>query len=181
MLKACRRALNYLLNSQRENGSWVPLWFGNQHEPHEENPLYGTSRVLLALADPSEGSPDPSLAKAAKRGIQWLGQTQNQDGSWGGNQGIDGSVEETALGLEAWASAMQAGLWNHDPDLAGMTQRLLQGRAWLVDRVESNTWTQPSPIGFYFAKLWYFERLYPRIFTVAALRACLQIHVGSNQ
>ncbi|PYK61575.1 MAG: hypothetical protein DME21_08745 [Verrucomicrobia bacterium] len=26
-----------------------------------------------------------------------------------------------------------------------------------------------SPIGFYFAKLWYYERLYPQIFTVAAL------------
>ena len=28
---------------------------------------------------------------------------------------------------------------------------------------------EPSPIGFYFAKLWYFEKLYPIIFTVAAL------------
>ena len=26
-----------------------------------------------------------------------------------------------------------------------------------------------SPIGFYFAKLWYYERLYPLVFTVAAL------------
>jgi squalene-hopene/tetraprenyl-beta-curcumene cyclase len=29
-------------------------------------------------------------------------------------------------------------------------------------------WT-PSPISFYFAKLWYYERLYPQIFTVGAL------------
>jgi squalene-hopene/tetraprenyl-beta-curcumene cyclase len=28
---------------------------------------------------------------------------------------------------------------------------------------------QPTPIGFYFAKLWYYERLYPLIFTVGAL------------
>jgi len=27
----------------------------------------------------------------------------------------------------------------------------------------------PSPIGFYFANLWYYEKLYPIIFTVAAL------------
>ena len=27
----------------------------------------------------------------------------------------------------------------------------------------------PSPIGFYFANLWYFEKLYPVIYTVAAL------------
>jgi squalene-hopene/tetraprenyl-beta-curcumene cyclase len=34
---------------------------------------------------------------------------------------------------------------------------------------------EPSPIGFYFAKLWYFERLYPLIFTVAALRRAAQL------
>src|ERR1051325_9437365 len=28
---------------------------------------------------------------------------------------------------------------------------------------------EPSPIGFSFARLWYFERLYPLIFTVGAL------------
>ena len=28
---------------------------------------------------------------------------------------------------------------------------------------------KPTPIGFYFAKLWYFEKLYPIIFTVSAL------------
>ena len=44
---------------------------------------------------------------------------------------------------------------------------------WLVQRVEDGSFAEPSPIGFYFAKLWYFERLYPIIFSVAALgRAC---------
>jgi squalene-hopene/tetraprenyl-beta-curcumene cyclase len=27
----------------------------------------------------------------------------------------------------------------------------------------------PAPIGFYFARLWYFEKLYPLIFTAGAL------------
>ena len=36
-------------------------------------------------------------------------------------------------------------------------------------RIEAGTWRQPSPIGFYFARLWYFEKLYPLIFTAAAL------------
>ena len=40
---------------------------------------------------------------------------------------------------------------------------------WLVSQVESGAWTEPSPIGFYFAKLWYYEKLYPMIATVAAL------------
>jgi hypothetical protein len=35
--------------------------------------------------------------------------------------------------------------------------------------VEAGDWREPAPIGFYFAKLWYYERLYPMIFTVGAL------------
>jgi hypothetical protein len=35
---------------QRADGSWVPLWFGNQDHPAEENPVYGTAKVLLAYA-----------------------------------------------------------------------------------------------------------------------------------
>src|SRR6185295_1744374 len=46
---AFSRAVNYLRHSQQADGSWVPLWFGNQDAPNEENPTYGTSRVLIAL------------------------------------------------------------------------------------------------------------------------------------
>jgi squalene-hopene/tetraprenyl-beta-curcumene cyclase len=35
--------------------------------------------------------------------------------------------------------------------------------------VESNRHHESAPIGFYFAKLWYYEKLYPLIWTVAAL------------
>jgi squalene-hopene/tetraprenyl-beta-curcumene cyclase len=44
-----------------------------------------------------------------------------------------------------------------------------RGVAWLVERVEQGGLHEATPIGFYFAKLWYFEKLYPIIFTVAAL------------
>jgi squalene-hopene/tetraprenyl-beta-curcumene cyclase len=43
-----------------------------------------------------------------------------------------------------------------------------------VEAVESGRFRDPSPIGFYFAKLWYFEKLYPLIFTVAALGRALR-------
>ena len=42
-----------------------------------------------------------------------------------------------------------------------------------MDKVEDGTFVNPSPIGFYFAKLWYFEKLYPVIFAVSALRALI--------
>jgi squalene-hopene/tetraprenyl-beta-curcumene cyclase len=44
-----------------------------------------------------------------------------------------------------------------------------RGAAWLVARVEAGSWHIPTPIGFYFAKLWYYERLYPQVWTVGAL------------
>jgi squalene-hopene/tetraprenyl-beta-curcumene cyclase len=44
-----------------------------------------------------------------------------------------------------------------------------KGLAWLVSKIEAGGLSHPSPIGFYFAKLWYYEKLYPIIFTVSAL------------
>ncbi|MFM9961998.1 MAG: hypothetical protein ACKV2Q_12320 [Planctomycetaceae bacterium] len=49
-----------------------------------------------------------------------------------------------------------------------------RGLSWLIVRVEDGRFREPSPIGFYFAKLWYFEALYPLIFTVAALRKAVE-------
>jgi squalene-hopene/tetraprenyl-beta-curcumene cyclase len=55
------------------------------------------------------------------------------------------------------------------------------GLAWLVEQVESGGLGFAAPIGFYFAKLWYSEKLYPLIFAVGALgRACNQRRMGKN-
>jgi squalene-hopene/tetraprenyl-beta-curcumene cyclase len=51
----------------------------------------------------------------------------------------------------------------------GVERVVNRGLEWLVCEVERGGLDRPTPIGFYFAKLWYFERLYPIIFTVAAL------------
>jgi hypothetical protein len=54
-------------------------------------------------------------------------------------------------------------------------QAARRGLDWLLAAVETNNATRCSPIGFYFAKLWYYEKLYPTIFTVSALgQAMLQ-------
>ena len=50
----------------------------------------------------------------------------------------------------------------------------------LVEAVESGRFREPTPIGFYFAKLWYFERMYPLVWTVMALgRARQSMHTSS--
>ena len=52
---------------------------------------------------------------------------------------------------------------------AALRSAIVRGGEWLSDAIENERWQTPAPIGFYFAKLWYYERLYPLIFTVAAL------------
>ncbi len=49
-----------------------------------------------------------------------------------------------------------------------------RGTRWLVEAVERGEWKRTAPVGFYFAKLWYFERLYPQLATVAGLGAAVQ-------
>ena len=94
----------------------------------------------------------------------WL--NQNSDFGWGGEPAyvyendstIHSSVEETALAIEAL-------LGFGDTNSVAVEN----GLSWLIDRVERNEHQNAAPIGFYFAKLWYYEDLYPVIFTVGAL------------
>ncbi len=158
---AIHRGMSYLGGQQHADGSWVPLWFGNQSHPAEENPVYGSARVLAAYRDLGRDH-EP----AAQRGYVWLVAAQNRDGGWGGSSpatdatGHSSSVEETALAVEALMTG-GSGLVGH--------RAAERGLQWLISAVESGSHRQCSPIGFYFAKLWYYERLYPLIFSVSAL------------
>ncbi len=187
MDEAARKAVRFLLNRQREDGAWAPLWFGNEHADGELNLVYGTARVLAALLPPEPESPELS---AVVRAANWLLAAQNPNGGWGHGSDGPSSTEETALAVEtlsavarAELSAQPAKFQSRELRLltASLPEALARGTELLIARLESGTWREPSPIGFYFAKLWYFERLYPMIFTVAALRAVSESLGGARE
>ena len=154
-LRSIARGVAFLAKTQRPDGAWLPLWFGNERARDDENPTYGTAKVVIALRELRNcGIAVPPMVLHAS--IRWLGGAQNVEGGWGGVPGVRPSVEETALGLEALAGTLEVNATD-------------MGVCWLLDRIESGAWREPAPIGFYFAKLWYHERLYPLIWTVGAL------------
>lgn len=165
--RATRRALSFLERSQREDGAFVPLWFGHQLETSEENPVYGTSRVLKGLAAVEAGS---TLAQQVRRRAeQFLLQVQNPDGGWGAAAGVASSIEETAVAISAIAAA------GSSPAARAAAYR---GADWLAGKTDSFRTFAAAPIGLYFAKLWYSEELYPIIFATAAMQA-LEEHATS--
>ena len=161
---ATLKGLRFLETVQREDGSWLPLWFGNQHAPDDENPTYGTARVLAAFRD--LGMQD---SPAARRALRWLIDAQHESGGWGGARGTPPGIEESALALEALMAC--AG----DAADGATSEAIARGLDWLVERVDDGSYLEASPIGFYFAKLWYYEKLYPLIFTAGALERALRL------
>jgi squalene-hopene/tetraprenyl-beta-curcumene cyclase len=175
---AIRSAVRFLAQQQLASGAWEPLWFGNEHAPEEKNFTYGTARIiaaLSALAGAEHGEWfEPYFKRALERmltqGVRWLLSAQQKDGAWSGAETGPPSNEETALAVAALARAFP-----HLEDQSVIAQAVSRGTNWLITRVESGAWREPSPIGFYFARLWYFERLYPMIFTTGALAAALDL------
>lgn len=148
--RATARALRFLEEAQRRDGAFVPLWFGNQDAANDENPTYGTARVVIALEAVA-----PKHKMTAKA-VRWLQRAQNADGGWGGDRGCASTIEETSLAVSA---------------LAAFDRRACaRGAKWLAQSTESGETTPAYPLGFYFARLWYYEQLYPLIFATDALR-----------
>ncbi|MDT8388989.1 MAG: prenyltransferase/squalene oxidase repeat-containing protein [Lentisphaeria bacterium] len=144
------KAIAFLHETQDMDGSWRPLWFGNQQAADSGNPVYGTAQVLSAIASLSDGG---EMAARVGKGCDYLRRAQNPDGGWGGAAGIASSVEETAVVLRALA------LCGEDRSGARMTV----GMAWLETATQGGESFPSSPIGLYFARLWYGEKMYPII------------------
>ena len=156
--RATRQALAYLKRVQLPDGSWIPLWFGNEHTPDENNPVYGTAQVVNHLS----GSSPLALQFHAliQTGRQYLHNAQKPDGSFGGDASSPASIEETAVALHALSGESNPA-----------RERVLSGVQWLLAATRDGTHFPTAPIGLYFARLWYHEQLYPVVWTLSALHA----------
>lgn len=157
------KAARFLSNEQKQDGHWLPLWFGNQYTENKTNPVYGTAKVCIYLSDCLKNNNldnhmKASLEKMVTLAQDFLKKQQNTDGSWGGYLGVEGSIEETALALCTLTDVDE--------------KACLHGFHWLANESEKNG-LRSKPIGLYFATLWYDEKMYPLVYYIEALRRYL--------
>lgn len=180
---ALDQGVQYLKRQQQPDGSWIPLRFGNQLHPQRANPVYGTAQVLVMCRELGLGH-----TEMAQRGVNWFTKVQLAGGGWGAVGGrlpgrqtqadlsgvceMAASVEETALAVEA----LLPFAWE-DESVAAAVQ---QGISWLTEAVLEGRHAEPAPLGFYFARIWYYERLYPQIFASRALAAANRAMHGAS-
>ena len=138
----------------KDNG-WVPLWFGDQDAVDEKAPVYGTATAIDYLMSAQL----PAATKLAQSQIDFILQTQNEDGGWGGNKGVRSKVTYTSRTLAALA---------HFPDQYESAKQ--RGWNYLYQRFKAGTLYDREPIGLYFSRLWYSEELYNILFLLNAIK-----------
>lgn len=155
MRRAMSRIIRYLRATQRRDGSWVLLWFGSQYTRDEGNPVIGTARVCMALRAAEKcGIAEAVPLRAA--GLAWLERARNDDGGWGAERGVASSFEETGHAVAALADG-------------GQREAVAGGVKWIADHLPQTALPAGIPVGLYFTRLWYSERLYPVIFALQGL------------
>ncbi len=153
--KGAKRLLEWMETALSEEGSWMPLWFGDQDAADEKSPVYGTATAVDYLLSAGQSE----ALSLANKGLAYLLNVQNEDGGWGGAKGVASKVTLTAKVLGALASADK-------PDEVAMDRAL----DFLYEAYERGELFQREPIGLYFSRLWYSEELYSLTFLLIGLK-----------
>jgi squalene-hopene/tetraprenyl-beta-curcumene cyclase len=176
---AVLRGVSFLESSQREDGSFVPQWFGNVHQREHENPVIGTSLVLAACAEVHQLD-----STMAQRAASWLAGAQHSCGGWGPPRvPVDYSEDDRDENFRSWrendrlakycsveeTSAAVSALLPLAATNAACERSVTRGVSWLADVVEHDGHRKPAIVGFYFWRIWYYERLYPLALAAGAL------------
>ncbi len=153
------RMLSWMQQIQSAEGTWTPLWFGDQDAKDERSPVYGTATAVEYLSTSS----NPLAQQMAQKGLQYLQSVQNSDGGWGGAAGVKSKVTLTSRALSALASYSETD-----------TELLNRGFDFLYSNYQAGELLKAEPIGLYFARLWYSEELYNLTFVLNALKKLKQ-------
>jgi prenyltransferase beta subunit len=151
--------LRWIVNAQSAEGSWTPLWFGDQNASDEKSPVYGTATVVDYLSV----SENPAAKMVADKGVNYLLSAQNEDGGWGGAKGVASKATLTARALAALSS-----------HLTEDDKSLERGVDFLYERYITGRLLEKEPIGLYFSRLWYSEELYSPTFLLYALKRLIK-------
>nr|WP_256476136.1 squalene--hopene cyclase [Siccirubricoccus soli] len=169
---AMRRAVDYLLAEQEENGAWYGRWGVNY--------VYGTWSALTAL----NAAGLPHEHPAIRRAVEWLALAQNPDGGWGedgdtyprrGGTKPDADLRmgPSSASQTAWAllALLAAGEADH-PAVA-------RAEAWLLRHQGADGgWPESDYTGTGFPRVFYlkyhgYSRLFP-LWALARLRRMRQ-------
>ncbi|MCL2118762.1 MAG: hypothetical protein FWH27_10090 [Planctomycetaceae bacterium] len=153
--RAKSRILRYLHKVQRDDGAYIPLWFGDQDAQSKEAPVYGSAVVLEHL----QGIDQPAAQEILQKTATFLLAAQHPTGGWGSLESQHDLVTVTARCVTALQPYPEA-------------QDAIE-RAWefLQPFAEHPETIPPEPIGLYFAHLWYSEELYGPVFLMNAFLA----------
>ena len=161
--KSIDRMTAWIRKAMSKEGAWIPLWFGDQDAKDEKNPVYGVSTITDYLMTAAMTAPTGSAPHAFRSSLhiacQYLLDSQNPDGGWGGSKGVVSKVTLTAKAIGA--------LSHFRPQ---SDEAIRRGVDYLYAQHEAGTLYRCEPIGLYFARLWYSEQLYSYTYLIQALR-----------
>jgi squalene-hopene/tetraprenyl-beta-curcumene cyclase len=148
---ACRRAIDYLIESQQTDGSWYGRW-GVAY-------IYGTCFALRGLAAMKEDDHEYYIQRAN----EWLRSVQNSDGGWGESCASydNGSFTPTRStpSQTAWAlMGLMAGGDSHSSSVMHGIEYLLSTQN------EDGSWDEALATGTGFPKVFYLNYHYYRLY-----------------
>ncbi len=142
------RILEYLNKEQRADGSFIPLWFGDQYAKDKSAPVYGSAVVLEHLSG-------CSAVEILERTKDFLLKSQHESGGWGSCDSEQDYVIFTARCVKALIPYKDA------------ESAIVRAKKFLRPYLDNPETIPNEPIGLYFAHLWYDEKLYAPIFLAA--------------
>lgn len=152
--KSMVRMLKWMCKEQATDGSWVPLWFGDQEAENEQSPVYGTAITIEYLSNINH----PLAREMKTRGARYLLSVQNADGGWGGAKNVPSKITLTARAMSALSDFQEA-----DKEVLNRAFDYLYS-GYIADEL-----LKPEAIGLYFSRLWYSEDMYNITFVLNAL------------